>query len=32
LTSMLYMGVKVTTRNIIYGDGVKVGVTACVPH
>jgi hypothetical protein len=27
LTSMVYMGVKVTTCNAIYGDGVKTGVT-----
>jgi hypothetical protein len=27
LTSMVYMGVKVTTCSGIYGDGVKAGVT-----
>jgi len=32
LTSMVYMGVKVTTWNGIYGDGVKAGATAGVPH
>jgi hypothetical protein len=32
LTSMVYMGVEVTTYNGIYGDGVKVGATAGVPH
>ncbi len=26
LTSMVYMGVKVTTYNRIYDDGIKVGV------
>jgi hypothetical protein len=29
---MVYMGVEVTTYNGIYGDGVKVGATAGVPH
>jgi hypothetical protein len=32
LTSMVYMGVKVTTCNKIYGDGVKIGAAADVPH
>jgi len=32
LTSMVYMGVKVTTYNRIYSDGVKVGVAINVPH
>jgi hypothetical protein len=32
LTSMVYMGVKVTTCNGIYGDDVKSGATASVPH
>jgi hypothetical protein len=32
LTSMVYMGVKVTVINVIYGDGVKVGATTCIPH
>jgi hypothetical protein len=32
LTSMVYMGVKVTTCNEIYGDGVKVGAVTGVPH
>jgi hypothetical protein len=32
LTSMVYMGVKVTTCSGIYGDGVKVNVTIGVPH
>jgi len=32
LTSMVYMGVEVTTCNGIYGDGVKAIATACVPH
>jgi hypothetical protein len=29
---MVYMGVEVTTCNGIYGDGVKIGATAGVPH
>jgi hypothetical protein len=29
---MVYMGVKVTTCNEIYGDGVKVSAAASVPH
>jgi hypothetical protein len=32
LTSMVYMGVEVTTYSKIYGDGVKVGVAIVVPH
>jgi hypothetical protein len=32
LTFMVYMGVKVTVYNGIYGDGVKVGVATCVFH
>jgi hypothetical protein len=32
LTSMVYMGVEVTTCNEIYGDGVKAGATTNVPH
>ncbi len=32
LTSMVYMGVEVTTCNEIYGDGVKISVVAGVPH
>jgi hypothetical protein len=32
LTSVVYMGVKVLVCNGIYGDGVKLGVTAGVPH
>jgi len=32
LTSMMYMGVEVTTCNEIYGDGVKVGAAVSVPH
>jgi hypothetical protein len=31
LTSMVYIGVEVTTCNVIYGDGVKVGTTTGVP-
>jgi hypothetical protein len=31
LTSMVYMGVKVTTCSRIYGDGVKVGAAIGVP-
>ncbi len=29
---MVYMGVEVMACNEIYGDIVKVGVTAGVPH
>jgi hypothetical protein len=32
LTSMVYMGVEVTTCNGIYGDGVKIGTATGVPH
>jgi hypothetical protein len=32
LTSMVYMGVKVTACTEIYGDGVKVGVATSIPH
>jgi hypothetical protein len=32
LTSMVYMGVKVTIYSEIYGDGVKAGAVANVPH
>ncbi len=32
LTSMVYMGVEVTTRSGIYGDGVKAGATTSAPH
>ncbi len=32
LTSMVYMGVEVTTYNEVYGDGVNVGVATSVPH
>jgi hypothetical protein len=32
LTSMVYMGIKVTTCNGIYGDGVKVSAVIGVPH
>jgi len=32
LTSMVYMGVEVTTCNGIYGDDVKVGAAIGVPH
>jgi hypothetical protein len=32
LTSMVYMGVKVTTCSEIYGDGVKVDATTHIPH
>jgi hypothetical protein len=32
LTSMVYMGVEVTTCNEIYGDGVKAGATTSAPH
>jgi hypothetical protein len=32
LTSMVYMGVEVTTCNGIYNDGVNVGVATGVPH
>ncbi len=32
LTSMVYMGVKVTNWNGIYSDDVKAGATTGVPH
>jgi hypothetical protein len=32
LTSMVYMGVKVTFYNGIYDDGVKVGAITGVPY
>jgi hypothetical protein len=32
LTSMVYMGVEVMACNGIYGDGVKSGAVASVPH
>jgi hypothetical protein len=32
LTSMVYMGVEVTTCSEMYGDGVKAGAAARVPH
>jgi hypothetical protein len=32
LTSMVYMGVEVTSCSRIYSDGVKVGATIGVPH
>jgi hypothetical protein len=32
LTSMVYMGVEVTTCSEIYGDGVKADATTGVPH
>jgi hypothetical protein len=32
LTSMVYLGVEVTTYSGIYGDGVKVNAAACIPH
>jgi hypothetical protein len=32
LTSMVYMGVEVTTCKGIYGDGVKVSAATGVPH
>jgi hypothetical protein len=32
LTFMVYMGVEVTPWNGIYGDGVKIGAGASVPH
>jgi hypothetical protein len=32
LTSMVYMGVEVTAYSGIYGDGVKAGAAAGVPH
>jgi hypothetical protein len=32
VTSMVYMGVKVTACREIYGDGVKVGATTGIPY
>jgi hypothetical protein len=32
LTSMVYIGVEVTTCDNIYGDAIKAGATAGVPH
>jgi hypothetical protein len=32
LTSMVYMGVKVTACNRIYGDGVKAGAATSIPY
>jgi hypothetical protein len=32
LTSMVYIGVKLTTCNGIYDDGVKAGVAIGVTH
>jgi hypothetical protein len=32
LTSMVYMGVEVTTCNGVYGDGVNIGAATSVPH
>jgi hypothetical protein len=32
LTSMVYIGVEVTTCNIIYGDGVNVSAATKIPH
>jgi hypothetical protein len=32
LTSMVYMGVNVTTCSEIYDDGVKAGAATGVPH
>jgi hypothetical protein len=32
LTSMVYMGVKVTTCNEIYDDDVKASATTGVPY
>jgi hypothetical protein len=32
LTSMVYMGVEVTAYSGIYGDGVKAGLIAGIPH
>jgi hypothetical protein len=31
LTSMVYMGLEVTTCNEIYGDGVKAGIPHSLP-
>jgi hypothetical protein len=32
LTSMVYMGVEVTTYSRIYGNGVKAGAATTIPH
>jgi hypothetical protein len=32
LTSIVYMGVKLTTCRGIYDDGVKAGAAVGVPH
>jgi len=32
LTFMVYMGIEVTICSGIYGDGVKAGAIAGVPH
>jgi hypothetical protein len=32
LTSMVYMGVEVTTCNGVYGDGVKASAVVGVPQ
>jgi len=32
LTSMVYMGVKVTACSGIYGDGAKADVATGIPH
>jgi len=32
LTSMVYMGVKVTVCNRIYGDGAKASAATNIPH
>ncbi len=32
LTSMVYMGVEVTTCSEIFSDGVKASVATCIPH
>jgi hypothetical protein len=32
LTSMVYMGVEVTTYSEVYVNGVKLGVATSVPH
>jgi hypothetical protein len=32
LTSMVYMAIEIMVYNEIYGDGVKAGAAASVPH
>jgi hypothetical protein len=32
LTSMVYMGVEVTTCNEVHDDGVNVGAATGIPH